>query len=124
MSRNEAIRACVAFAAAALGIGLLILLFGTIAQVLSPPAVSLIAIPALTFAKVAPAFTIGGILQPRHPLVVGFVSGFVAIALINGKLNQPHFEIYSMLGEALSGALISGVSMFAGRQFARLRRAT
>jgi hypothetical protein len=85
------------------------------------PLFAAIAKPALTLAVVAPAFLIGGWLQPRHPLVVGFFAGASVILLIDGRLNQPSLEPFSLLGEALSTGLMCSIAVFAGRQFKRLR---
>ncbi len=124
MSSSEALRATIAFVIATASIALLTLIVATIAQKLGQPGFSLLAVPFLTLAKIAPAFVVGGRLQPRHPLVVGFLAGLTAIVLINGRVNQPNFEVYSMFGEAFAAALVGGVSMFAGRKFSRIRRPT
>ena len=92
-----------------------------VARVMGQPFHAAMAKPLLTLAAMAPAFLIGGWLQPRHPLVVGFIAGATAILLVNGRFNPPSLEPFPLVGEALSAGLVCSIATFAGRQFKRLR---
>jgi hypothetical protein len=107
-------------------IGIIILLFfATITlRNISQPLVAILAVPFLILAKSLPSFIAGWRLQPRHPLIFGFISASIAMLVINGELSLPSFEPYSLAGEALGAGIVSSLAMFSGRQLKRMRRST
>ena len=124
MTNTEIRQALLATTLSIIGI-IILLFFATITlRNISQPLVAILAVPFLIFAKSLPSFIAGWRLQPRHPLIFGFISASIAMLVINGELSLPSFEPYSLAGEALGAGIVSSLAMFSGRQLKRMRRST
>lgn len=123
MTNNEIRQALLATTLSIIGI-VILLFFATITlRNISQPLAEIFAVPSLILAKSLPSFIAGWRIQPRHPLIFGFVSASITMLVINGELSLPSFEPYSLTGEALGAGIVSSLAMFSGRQLKRMQSA-
>ena len=124
MTNTEIRQALLATILSIIGIIILLLVATITLRNISQPLVAILAVPSLTLAKSLPSFIAGWRLQPRHPLIFGFISASIALLIINGELSLASYEPNSLTGEALGAGIVSSLAMFSGRQLKRMKSAT